>query len=272
MLALEPTRLNFSKIEVVGENHLKQIPEGAKVVIAVDHLNNLSIPTAALELGKRLPIKISNQSIQFDFRKNPGGGLGVVLGGKENFKGIDYDMATKEPKPFNPENFEDMLGSLDEGYAVIIAAHNPVNTNKLPEKAGYGAAYLAGIADAYVLPVSVSIKSEVHVMEGDAGILKNIKGTLNMVANRPEAQVAIGEPYKPKQENDIREFHALFMKRKREGRLSSEEKEEFSRLRNSLSGGSEKIMKHLAVLLPEEKQGAWKEKPEQAEESTIQAD
>jgi hypothetical protein len=251
------TRLNFSKIEVVGEENLHDIPEGAKVIIAVDHLNNLSIPTAALELGNRLPIQISNQSTQFSFRENPSGHIGVAVGGKDNFKGIDYDAETNEPKPFNPENFDEMRQPLDEGYAIVVAAHNPVNTNVLPGKAGYGAAYLAGIADAYVVPVSVNVKSEVHVMEGNAGIFEKLKGTVDMLRNRPEAEVTIGKPRKIEQGNDIQRLHALFMKHKEEGRLTSDELEEFKFLRKSLNAASDRVMEDLATMLPEEKRGEW---------------
>jgi hypothetical protein len=257
LAALEPTRLNFSKIELIGADHLAEIPPDAKVVIAVDHLNNLSIPAAALMLGRRLPVQISNQSTQFSFRENPGGHIGVAVGGKDNFKGIDYNAETNEPKPFNPENFDDMLEPLGEGYAMIVAAHNPVNTNKLPEKAGYGAAYLAGISDAYILPVSVNVKSEVHVMEGKAGLLKNIKGTIDMVRNRPEVEVTIGKPHKIAEEADIQKFHKLFMKRKETGRLSADELEEFKHLRISLNAASDEIMEDLAGMLPSEKRGEW---------------
>jgi hypothetical protein len=75
--------------------------------------------------------------------------MGVVVGGEQNFKGIDYDAATDKPTAFNPDNFEPMLEPMDEGYAMLVAAHNPRNDNRLPEKSGYGAAYLAAIADAY---------------------------------------------------------------------------------------------------------------------------
>lgn len=269
LTALEMTRLNFSKIEVIGEENLNDIPEDARVVIAVDHLNNLSIPTAALELGSRLPIQISNQSTQFPFLGR--GHLGVAVGGKDNFKGIDYDSKTNEPKPFNPENFDQMLQPLDEGYAIVVAAHNPVNTNVLPEKAGYGAAYLAGIADAYIVPVSVNIKSEVHVMEANAGILKNMKGTIDMLANRPEAEVTIGKPRKIQEGSDIHRLNALFMKRKEEGRLTGDELEEFRLLRHSLAVASDEIMEDLASMLPEEKRGEWlregKDDTEQTQEN-----
>ncbi len=257
LMALESVRLNFSKIEVIGEEYLKEIPEGAKIVIAVDHLNNLSIPTAALELGSRLPIQISNQSTQFSFRENPGGNIGVVAGGKKNFKGIDYDSETDKPKTFNPENFDEMLDPLSEGYAMVVAAHNPVNNNKLPEKGGYGAAYLASIADAYVVPVSVNIKSEVHVMEGNAGIINNLKGAVSMLKNRPEAVISIGKPRKVAEEANIQKFHSLFMKRKESGRLSADELEEFKRLRASLNSASNEIMEDIAIMLPEEKKGTW---------------
>ena len=86
-----------------------------------------------------------------------------MVGGEENFKGIDYDAKTDKPATFfNPENFESLLAPLSEGYAIIVAAHNPRNDNRLAEKSGYGTAYLASIADAYVLPVSVNIKDLLH--------------------------------------------------------------------------------------------------------------
>ena len=247
-------------MKIVGEDNLKEIPEGAKVVVVVDHLNNLSIPTAALALGRKLPIIISNQSTQFSWRENPGGHLGVAVAGKENFAGIDYDPKTNEPKAFNPQNFDEMLEPLEEGYAVIVAAHNPVNTNELPEDAGYGAAYLAGIADAYILPVSVNVKADVHTMEGDAGIMKNLQATVAMLKNRPEAEVTIGKPRKIAEEKDIQRFHFLFIKRKEMGRLSTEELDEFKNLRGSLDSASDEIMEELAGMLSEEKRGTWKRK------------
>jgi hypothetical protein len=260
LLALEPTRLNFSKMELLGEEHLAEIPPGSKVVIAVDHLNNLSIPTAALMMGKNLPIIISNQSTQFSFRENPQGHLGVALGGKDNFRGIDYDPESEKPKAFNPENFDSMEESLNEGYAMIVAAHNPVNTNTMPEEGGYGAAYLASIADAYILPVSVDIKAKrgIHTSESKTNFLKNIKASLDVVRERPEVTVSIGRPYKIPQEKDIQRFHEIFMKRKGGEKLSSEESQEFHRLRTSLDEASDEIMKTLAAMLPEEKRGEWK--------------
>ena len=176
-LALEPTRLNFSKVELIGEDNINKIPTDAKIVVAVDHMNNLSIPTAAMALADRLPVIISNQSTQFMTFRNPQGALGVVVGGKRNFRGIDYDLETGKPKAFNPENFDDMTQALDEGYALIVAAHNPVATDKLPDKSGYAAAYLAGIDGAWILPVAVNIKAKngVRVSEGGKGLLENVK-------------------------------------------------------------------------------------------------
>lgn len=255
MLALDSIRINFSKMELRGAEHLGEIPQGSRIVIAVDHLNNLSIPTAALMLGKELPIIISNQSTQFSFHENPQGHIGVALGGKDNFAGIDYDPESEKPKAFNPENFDAMLAPLNEGYAVIVAAHNPVNTDKLPERGGYGAAYLAGIADAYIVPVSVNIKSkhDIHTSESRNNFLKNLKASLDVIKDRPEVEVTIGTPHKVSETKDIVRFHELFIKRKEGMKLSSEEVTEFHQLRGSLDGASDEIMEELSAMLPKKK-------------------
>lgn len=257
MLALEPTRLNFSKIEVVGEEHLSEIPEGEKTIIVTDHLNNLSIPLSALMMGDKLPIILTNQSNQFDTFGD--GHLGVAVAGEKNFIGIDYNGDTSSPKPFNPKNFDKMAESLDAGYSPLIAAHNPVNTNVLPDKAGYGAAYLAAIADAWILPVATDIKSKkgVHITESGAGFLKNIKNSLSVLKERPEAEVIIGHPYKIADAENIKRFRALFIKHKNGEKLTPEETKEFGILRESLNKASEQIMKTIAGMLPESKRGNW---------------
>ena len=256
--ALELNRINFGKVDVSGWENLNEIPVGGKIVIATDHLTNLSVPTAAMVIADKLPILISAQSSSFSLLENPMGHTGIAAGGKKNFRAIDYDMKNDRPAPLNPENFSVMAEDLEKGYAEIVAAHNTVKNNQLPEKGGYAAAYLAGMTDSYVLPLAVNIKKEdVRAAESGAGIIHNIKATLSMLKERPDVEVKIGHPFKIVQAEDIKRFHNLFIKYKSGENLSGEERKEFSVLRKSLEEASQKIMADLADMLPEEKRGNW---------------
>jgi hypothetical protein len=261
LAALKLNRLNFGKVNVLGLENLKEIPIGAKVVIATDHLNNLSVPTSAMVIADKLPIKISAQSSSFSLLENPLGHTGIAAGGKKNFRGIDYDIKNDRPQPLNPDNFSAMAEDLEDGYATIVAAHNPVKNNMLPKKGGYAAAYLAGMTDSYVLPMAVNIKkNEIRAAESGAGIIHNIKATLSLLKERPDVEVMISHPHKLIQAEDIKSFHELFLKHKEGKSLSKDEHAEFSSLRKSLEDASQEIMADLAKMLPEERRGKWQVK------------
>jgi hypothetical protein len=254
LLALKMNRLNFGKVDVIGLENLQEIPAGGKIVIATDHLNNLSVPTAAMVMADKLPIKISAQSSSFSLLENPMGHTGIAAGGKKNFRAIDYDIKNDRPKPLNPENFSAMAEDLEAGFAEIVAAHNPVKNNQLPEKGGYAAVYLAGITDGYVLPMAINIKkAEVHAAESGAGIMHNLKATLSLLKEKPDVEVVIGHPRQVAQSHEIKCFHELFLRHKSGEALSKDELAEFSKLRKSLEAASENIMQDLAELLPEER-------------------
>jgi hypothetical protein len=259
LVALKLNRLNFGKVEVLGLENLQEIPTNSKVVIAVDHLTNLSVPTSAMVMADKLPILISAQSSSFSVFENPMGNTGIAAGGKKNFRKIDYNIKNDRPGPLNPENFLAMAEDMEDGFATIVAAHNPVNDNTLPEKGGYAAAYLAGMTDSYVLPMAINIKKdEVRAAESGAGLMHNIKATFAMLTERPDVEVTIGHPHKLVQSEDIKRFHELFLKHKSGEILSSNDRAEFSQLRKSLEEASQNIMIDLAKMLPEKKRGKWK--------------
>jgi hypothetical protein len=257
--ALKLNRINFGKIEILGLENLKEIPADSKIVIAVDHLTNLSVSTSAMAMADKLPILVSAQSSSFSVFENPLGNTGVAVGGSKNFRKIDYDIKNDRPKPLNPENFSVMAEDLEAGYATIVAAHNPVKDGVLPENGGYAAAYLAGLTDSYILPMAINIKkNDVYAAESGAGLINNIKATLSMLKDKPDVDVLIGHPHKLSQAEDIKHFHDLFIKHKSGEVLNSDERAEFSKLRKSLEDASQNIMTDLAKMLPEEKRGKWK--------------
>jgi hypothetical protein len=52
-------------------------------------------------------------------------------------------------------------------------------------------------------------------MKSGAGVLKNLKATINMAKNWPEAQVTIGKSRKLSEEKDIQQFHYHLPEEKR---------------------------------------------------------
>src|SRR6202044_1004644 len=91
--------------------------------------------------------------------------------------------ADKRPTAFNPDNFVPMMEAMDKGKAMIIAGHNPSLEGHL-EEGGYGAVYLAEMADATILPVSIDIISTEN--------LGTARNRMKTFLHKPDARVRIG--------------------------------------------------------------------------------
>ena len=146
-------RANFSAIEVRGEDNLKKIPPGAKVIFATTHISDLDVGMPIAKLGKQFRMKLVNASLQHDITQDPASNLGMRAMGSENMIPVDIQWGREHPvagktyqgSMFNPENFIPMKKALEEGVALVIAAYTPthVKDGKLPSKGGYGAVYAA---------------------------------------------------------------------------------------------------------------------------------
>jgi 1-acyl-sn-glycerol-3-phosphate acyltransferase len=234
-------KASFSAIEVVGEENLKKLPPGAKVIIATTHISDYDVIMPIAKLGKQFKIKAVNASVQHSFLKDPLTYTAAHIAGIENTIPVDIQFAKHEtagrsyvPSPFNPENFVPMRQALDEGDAIVMAAYTPppVKDGMLGKKAGFGAVYLAEISGAYILPVAVNIKS-------DDPKMGTKKSPFSAFLNRPEAEMIIGEPIPPR-EHPV-EAQDLTPRTMRE----------------ALRDRSDALMYSLAELLPEEKRGVW---------------
>jgi hypothetical protein len=250
MLALDTlVKLQVGEVSIHGKEHLTEIPDDRKVIIASTHLSDLDMPLAVYALGNDLDLAIVNMSVHHSW--NPKSGepstyAGLVAAGKENFIPVDFEKDSitgeKRSSAFNAENFQPMLEALDHNKRVLIAAHNPSHDFEL-DKAGYGAAYLAELGDALILPVAVKLESD-----GQVGMYGTATKTF---LKKPNATVEIGSPFELTKIEGIEQFRAILEKRKQGEKLTAEEREYFMELSRALRAQSEALMEKIAALLPQ---------------------
>lgn len=246
MLAMELwKKAALNKLEIKGQENLQNIPKDEKIIIATTHLSDLDVPTTMCALGNNLDIAITNESVHHSFKEEPDTNISLRLAGKENFIPIDYkkEDGKKSPKLFNPGNFESMLEAMDRGKRILISAQTPLQKGetKIPDS-GYGAAYLAEMSDAVILPVAVRILSNL-----DKGMYEDRYKTL---LKKSDVEVIIGESFKLEKIEGIERMKLLLEKRKNEGGLSKEELEEFSKLAAGLKEKSKQLLDKILELLP----------------------
>ncbi len=263
--------MGVKNIEVRGKENLDKIPPGKKVIVVTSHISDIDLPLAAYAVGDRLDIAITTDSFQHHLTENPISNIGFRVAGQDNFLPIEFDKKTRQGR-FRPEDFEAMEAALDGGKAIVIAGHAPSVEKDpekvawhLPEKGTIGAAYLAEMADAVLVPVSVNIKSEKPTGMGADSIGRGISNMIQTLKGKPDAEVIIGEPISLPQIADVEKFEALMDAKPAEGR-----REEFRRIRTELQGASDIIIGKLAEMLPVNKRGVWGE--EEGKESTSHGD
>lgn len=262
MKGIELFMKQFEKVEVSGQEHVKEIPPERKVVVAVSHAGDFDVPLAYHALGNDMKIRFTDESV---LHKITGGDpityTLIKLGGEENFFPIDYKKKDKSgPKrrgSFNPENFIPMKEAMDEGDAVLVAAHNPSWNKKMEEQGGYADVYLAQIADAVILPVAVDVETK----EEAVTIPQKLKAVFT---GRPKAKVTIGEPMELPKIEGIEKM-AILMEKNKDGILTKDEISEFHRLKEELREQSGEVMNKIAQMMPEEKRSGWGEE-EKSEE------
>ena len=251
MFALEKlTQLQVGKIDVRGKENISKIPEGKKVIIATTHISDVDLPLVSYVLGNDFNIAVTDQSVHHYFKEEPSTNIGLRIAGKENFIPFDYrkDGDGKKNPRFNPENFEPMKAALNNGKSLVMAAHNPSYEGKL-EAGGNCAVYLAGLdPDTVLLPVTVNLKTNTSI---------SAKNPLQAIVEKPDAEVTIGEPVVIEQIPNLKIIASIMAKRKNKETISKEELAEFSSARKKLNEESDKLMRILSDMTPEEKRGIY---------------
>lgn len=234
-------KIQVKEIKVNGREHLKEIPEGKKVIVVTTHVTDLDIPVTIKTLGKDFDFVVTHESVQDDIKKDPKAYLVNQIAGQDNFLPVEYKKIDgKKVAGFNPDDYENIKDVLGAGEkTVIFSAHNPSHQNKL-EKGGYGAVYLAQLTpDSILLPVSVNITK--------AGMV------------RSNAEVTISEPIIPSSIEGVEHFSEIFEKRSNGQKLTKDDIEEFSRIKNELQDQTNEIMHVLAANISPEKRGKYGE-------------
>jgi hypothetical protein len=244
--------MQVGEVTVRGGEHLKEIPPNRKLIIATTHLSDLDMPLAANALTDSFDLAIVNMSVHHSMRPKTGEPTtfaGIIAAGKDNFIPVDF---SKDPKTgektagiFNPENFEPMQEALDKGKRVMIAAHNPSHNFEI-NNPGYGAAYLAELSEAMILPVAVNLESEGGVGMYGSGAKTFLK--------KPKADVIIGVPFELQPIEGLSRLGEILAKRKVGEKLSSEDRQEFLKLSSALRVQSEQLLMKITELLPKKDQ------------------
>ncbi len=263
LAAEEPTALaervpkmvrTLFRIETTGLQNLDDIPAAKHCIFLTTHLSDYDVPLAIAALAEKFPkLKVAESSTHERFAENPGGYLGRKIGGEENSFSVDFSGGRGGGSAsFNPENFEKMRATLEEGNTLVIAAYFDTKyqnkTWRLPKKGGTGGVYLGQITpDAVVVPVAVDIRSKKAFGMGEPSIGQIIKEM------RPRVEVKIGTPIVPEPIPAVGRFSEILDKRKRGEELTSEDRAEFSRIRKALRADSDKVMASLGEMLPPEK-------------------
>jgi len=246
------------RARIEGSHNLQDIPPDAKKIFVTTHLSDFDVPIVVAKLGDYVrDLTVADASTHEHFFDSPAGYTGRKIAGEKNFFSIDFTGGRGEGHgKFNTDNFEPVKASLETGKPIVIAGYFDTDYEghswKLPSKGGYGAVYLNQITEnSVIIPVAVDIKSEESFGMGSLDILTVLKKT------RPDAIAIIGRPLILPKIEGFTKFKAILDKRKSGIRISPEERNEFSRIRNELAENSKNVLGELAKLLPEEKRGNW---------------
>lgn len=249
-------KLAFEQPKIKGLEELlddlKNYPPDTKIIFAVSHITDIDMPIALSTLAQHFDIKYANMSVHHNFTEEASTNIGLRISGKDRSFPIGYslekDGKPKQAKPFNPDDFTPMIKGLDEN-PLVIAAHNPAHDFKLPDKGGYGAPYLAAMAEnSIIVPVSTDVGTQ------GAGMNEEKAKTF---FSRPKSTITIGSPLTLEAIDNIDQFNNIFKKRKNHEQVTPEEIQIFKKVHKKLEDQSAIIMSAIAANEPLEKRGSW---------------
>lgn len=242
----------IGKLEVSGTEYLSTLPKDKKIILASSHATDFDMPVAAVALGNMVNMKIADMSLHEKVSTDPTW-IGRRIAGEENFVPIAYTQSADGERQgrVDTRNVAHITETLDNGQAVLIAAHNPSKDGVLPDNPGY-AAVLAALSteNSVVVPVAVDM--------GDASIGGLIKNKIKAVLGRKTAptKVTIGEPLSfddPESKKAAETITAALQREKGSSDMTLLEANTIIR------GEGSKLMSRLAPLLPENVRGKWGE-------------
>lgn len=248
-------KLTSSEVNVNGLENLESIPDGANIIFATTHIADTDITTAAAELCDRYDIAMTNMSLHHELPKEPSTYMAICLAGISNFLPIRYEKTEGTSKQgfFNPDDYPTIKNAMEDGKAIVMAAHNPSGGKWELPRGGYGAPYVSSLAadNVYIVPISVNVNSETPT-----GIFETMPKT---IIKRPKSDMHIEKPIVLDKIDNIDEFGKALKKRATGAILSTEEIAIFRDIKDKLRAQSDIIMHNLAQHIPNNKRGPYKE-------------
>jgi len=198
----------FAKTDIEGIENIEGLPKDRPSIVVSTHRTEADIGLAIGAVGKHLPMIVSDISTHSSPKGDLGDKstyLGKKLFGSDNFRPISYHWEgdKKIPDAFNPMDFDAMANAMQEtGKSILMAAHNPKQSEPTP---GYGAAYLALLTGAPIVPVSVEVSEK------------------NDSSTPKRSRVIIGKPFQISTDIDVESFQRVMNKHDNGERLDQDE-------------------------------------------------
>jgi hypothetical protein len=241
--------LKIGKGEIEGMKHVATLPTDKHVIVATTHVSDADVGVAVNALADHLNLGIANQSIHHTWQGDWLMYLTLRLIDKECFFPVDFArIRNRIVGSFNPDNYLHMAEAMTQrGISMLVPAHSPCFTGKLPNRGGFGAVYLGQISNSVILPVAV----DVEYRNGKA--LRGISFQ-NLLRKPITVRTIIGEPI---QFSTIRNIEDLPLLTKHKVRSKAADIRYHS-IHQSLLQQSDELMRKLATLLPYPKRGKWR--------------
>lgn len=242
--------------KIQGLNNLTQIPPDQPLVVASTHLSDIDVQTIAANIA---PYRNVGMASQVSNQRNFISGNFLRFAGIENVFGITNEYDSKKHYSlyrFNHEDFRIMSNAIKKGKTIAIAAHNPTYDWRLPEKPGKGAAYLAQLSNAIILPVALDIQSDIPICMADdkKNAIKRF-----ILRKKPDTRMIIGKPIKLALINkDDLEYMKKLYQSTAEQQISKQDMEKAKAVLKKIKEQAQIIMEALTNMLPPEKRAVGK--------------
>lgn len=255
------------EVNVSGKEGLTEFQEthpDAKYVIAGTHFTGLDVQTALSQLGDRLDIQVTGESLVHDQFINR---TMINQIGADRFTDLQYQKTQSgKTAVFNPDNFNELQAKMEEGRTPWMAIH-PYSRSKGMISARVGTAYLAQKSDSWIIPTALYLEGGAMNLETPGEMITQAIGRLR---GKTKANYFVGQPMKLEPIENVAIIEQVINKRAAKEKITPEERAEFSRVHQALKEQTAYIAQTVAELLPEQYRGQYSQKEDEAEESGVE--
>lgn len=194
--------------EIINKEGLPRAVEetgGGGFIVAADHINNMSVPAAALAMGRVADVIVPIASTNYD---DPLQNVMYRLAdiGRGGLRGVTYPVpyeTVKNPQgdvyiaplPFSSRHYDELVKMITgESKVVVAAAHNPnqysdSNDGRIPQKPGVLVPHLALASRRPVLPSLLQVEGQIR----NPDQLNDNKLHLPWILGKKAARLTIGD-------------------------------------------------------------------------------